>query len=59
MPIKVQCDRCGEEFLKEQGYVFQADELDIVFCPDCGKEAQDIYGEDLDPNEIYPEMIGG
>ena len=59
MATRVSCDRCGEDFTKDVGYSFQADEIDIVFCPACGKEAQDVYGEDLDPNEVYPDMMGG
>lgn len=57
--LRVTCDRCAEDFTKDRNYPYVADELDIIFCPDCGEEAESVYGKDLDPNEVYPEMMGG
>ncbi len=59
MAVRSTCDRCAEEFLREANYPYVAEELDLVFCPDCGRDAEDFYGRDLDPNEVYPEMIAG
>jgi hypothetical protein len=57
--LRVTCDRCAEDFTKERNYAYFAEELDLIFCPECGEEAIGIYGKDLDPNEVYPEMMGG
>ena len=59
LSYRVTCDRCAEDFTKERNYEFVAEELDLIFSPECGREANDIYGKDLDPNEVYPEMMGG
>ena len=59
MATKTTCDRCGEEFVRDRNYPHYADEIDLVFCPDCGKDAEDYYGKNHDPNEVYAEMISG
>ena len=59
LSLRVTCDRCAEDFSKDRNYEHRAEELDIIFCPSCGEEAIDIYGKELDQNEVYPEMMGG